>query len=130
MPTKNQHEEKFQRNMIASDILIKNKPPMNEWVAVTAFYAVVHIIEKYFSEHPHLSTDDRDSDTHDERRTKLFRFINHGIIPNRNLRNKYRLLSNAAHVGRYKSMESFIRQYNHRIQDLVDAVEEFEIALS
>ena len=129
MPTRNEHEEKIVRNKEVSELLISNNPDYKEWTAVTAFYTVVHIIDKYLLTHPHLTYREQHPIKHKQRRITLFDFINRGIIRNSSLKTKYHKISNAAHLARYKSQDSFEKQFGTRIDELLNIVEEFQNSL-
>lgn len=129
MPTRDEHEEKVARNKEVSELLINNNPIYKEWVAVTAFYAVVHVIDEYLSNHPHLTSRQRHPEKHKHRRITLFDLITRGIISNRGLRAKYFKISTAAHLGRYKSQYQFERQFGNRVDELLEIVEEFQNSL-
>ena len=128
MPSSAEHAVKVRRNAEPMQLLFANSS-YDEWVAVTAFYTTIHIIERYFSDYqiPIVSPDLRmlgEPDNHNERKETLHVLMQEGKIP-KELRSKYRTLFNAAYIARYKSIAEFNRQYEDRIQELLDMVNDF-----
>ena len=132
LPSSAEHAVKVCRNTETMQLISANSS-YDEWVAVTAFYTTIHIIEQYFSDYqvPIVSPEFRnlgEPNNHRERRETLHLLMQKGKIPQK-LRSKYRLLANAANIARYESMDEFNRQFATRIQELLEIVAEFRKTL-
>lgn len=136
MPSRREHDEKVRRNTDVTQFL-QTTSRYNEWVAVTAFYTIIHMIDKFFARNRVQIVTSSPSprppgepQTHKERRDTLFGIINRGVLQNRGLKSKYNSLYNASRIARYQSMADFNRQYTNRIQDLLNMVDDFRNSLS
>ncbi len=132
MPSSAEHDEKIRRNTQAMQ-LFSTSSSYNEWVAVTAFYTTIHIIEKLFSDRQvkivsRYHRTSGEPKNHKERRHTLHMLIRGGIIPHR-FKRKYNTLSRAAFSARYKSMAVFNKQFGNRIPELLNIVADFRKSL-